>query len=195
VLLTNSATVAKLCNGNTYLSLLNQLGVVSVLSFSLHSSTQERHFFLSMANSVREDLRIPLLEHEVARLRQNVAELEARLRKPTLQQHLQELIKDYPNLSVVEQRQLAGKYIYLNSCVCSHKSTNITIATIIFVLRKKLGAEFIHPNFEDVNIIMTDTTMSAITRDIVYASLSRARSSFAENRVGIEMQLCRVYNR
>jgi hypothetical protein len=61
-----------------------------------------------MTDSVPENLRIPLLEHEVARLRQNIAELEARLRKPRLQQHLEELLKDYPRLSAVEQRQLAG---------------------------------------------------------------------------------------
>jgi hypothetical protein len=55
-----------------------------------------------MTDSVPENLRIPLLEHEVARLRQNIAELEARLRKPRLQQHLEELLKDYPRLSAVE---------------------------------------------------------------------------------------------
>jgi hypothetical protein len=61
-----------------------------------------------MANTIPENLRIPLLEHEVARLRQNIVELEAKLRKPRLQQHLEELLTDYPRLSAVEQRQLAG---------------------------------------------------------------------------------------
>jgi hypothetical protein len=64
-----------------------------------------------MANPVPENLRIPMLEHEVARLRQSIASLEARLRKPTVQEHLQNILKDYPKLNTVEQRQLAGGLI------------------------------------------------------------------------------------
>jgi hypothetical protein len=64
--------------------------------------------FISMANAVPSNLKIAMLEQEVARLRQGTAELEARLRKPTLQQHLQEFLKDCPKLNTVEQHQLAG---------------------------------------------------------------------------------------
>lgn len=49
-----------------------------------------------------------MLEHEVARLRKEMAGLEARLQKPTLKGHLENLMQDYPSIAALEQRQSAG---------------------------------------------------------------------------------------
>jgi hypothetical protein len=99
----NNAAATRLCFGNTYLSPL--LHCKLVFFIYLYFTPYDSGSIIppvSMADSIPEYPGISLLEHEIARLRQNIAELEARLRKPRLQQHLEELLKDYPRLSAVE---------------------------------------------------------------------------------------------
>jgi hypothetical protein len=76
-------------------------------SFDMSSSVSD---FAGISSPIpdRTDLEIPILEHEVARLRQGIADLEEKLREPTLLKHLQSFLKDYPMIDATEQRQLAG---------------------------------------------------------------------------------------
>ena len=112
-----------------------------------------------MVNPVPSNLRIPMLEHEVVRLRKELAELQVRMRKPTLKEHLQSLLQDYPKINALEQWQIAGTLpmVIFGYCLprCLSKRS---LVGIIFLLRKKLGEKFNNSDPDDVSVVLASNT-------------------------------------